>query len=156
MKTSNIRRNAGLAASAIALSVTLAACGDDATETEPNDTASASPAEEETPAEEPTEDHREHGAGVGVDVGELRGGRVAAADGAEQDGLRGVQRGAGDEGVRPQARRAHLGDGGRGGDGDEQRCGHGNGSWCAVRGPPPAPGTLSRRPSQADVSGVPT
>lgn len=56
MKTSNIRRNAGLAASAIALSVTLAACGDDATETEPNDTASASPAEEETPAEEPTEE----------------------------------------------------------------------------------------------------
>ncbi len=53
MKTSNIRRNAGLAASAIALSVTLAACGDDATETEANDTTeSSAPAEEETPAEE--------------------------------------------------------------------------------------------------------
>ncbi|GAA0976222.1 Cell surface glycolipoprotein MPB83 [Nocardioides aquaticus] len=57
MKTSNIRRNAGLAASAIALSVTLAACGDDATETEANDTtpSSEAPAEEETPSEEPTE-----------------------------------------------------------------------------------------------------
>ncbi len=54
MKTTNIRRNAGLAASAIALSVTLAACGDDATQTEPADTAET-PAESEAPAEEPTE-----------------------------------------------------------------------------------------------------
>ncbi len=55
MKTTNIRRNAGLAASAIALSVTLAACGDDATETEANDTTPSSEAAEE-PAEEPTEE----------------------------------------------------------------------------------------------------
>lgn len=57
MKTTNIRRNAGLAASAIALSVTLAACGDDATETEATDTAPSSeaPTEEKAPSEEPTE-----------------------------------------------------------------------------------------------------
>lgn len=53
MKTTIIRRNAGLAASALALSVTLAACGDDATQTEPAEAAST-PAESEAPAEEPT------------------------------------------------------------------------------------------------------
>ncbi|VXB95251.1 fasciclin domain-containing protein [Nocardioides sp. AX2bis] len=70
MKTTNIRRNAGLAASAIALSVTLAACGDDATSTESSDTASESPseaetpAEEETPSEEPAESEAAAGAGA--------------------------------------------------------------------------------------------
>ncbi len=57
MKTTNLRRNAGLAASAIAASITLAACGGGATETEAEDTAPSpsAPAEEETPAEESTD-----------------------------------------------------------------------------------------------------
>jgi uncharacterized surface protein with fasciclin (FAS1) repeats len=69
MKTSNIRRNAGLAASAIALSVSLAACGDDATETEANDTTptSEAPASEEAPSEEPTESEAA-ASGAGADT----------------------------------------------------------------------------------------
>ncbi len=54
MKTTTLRRNAGIAASALALSVSLAACGDDATEATAAAPESGSAASE-SPAESPSE-----------------------------------------------------------------------------------------------------
>ena len=56
MKTTTLRRNAGLAATALALSVSLAACGDDATDTAsaPESSAAASEAPSESPSESET------------------------------------------------------------------------------------------------------
>ncbi len=66
MKT-NIRRNAGLAASAIAASITLAACGGGATDTEAEDTAPA-PSAPEAPSEEPTESESAAAGGAAADT----------------------------------------------------------------------------------------
>jgi len=57
MKLQTLRRTGGIATAAIALSLTLAACGseDDTTATGTDETSEAAPAEESTPTEEPTE-----------------------------------------------------------------------------------------------------
>ena len=55
MKTTTLRRNAGIAASAIALSVSLAACGDDATDSTASAPESSAAASSEAPSESPSE-----------------------------------------------------------------------------------------------------
>ena len=69
MKTTTLRRNAGLAATALALSVSLAACGDDATESSTassNDSSSSS----ESPSQAPSESESTGGSAMDQTFGE--------------------------------------------------------------------------------------